>query len=367
MNIQRKNGVFDEQLNLCRQQVLDYLIQPKFQEMFSPETLRAAVYSYIERMGKAMRPALVMWAAGATGGETRIPVALPAAAAIEVFHAYTLVHDDIIDRDVVRRGGPTVHTEYEQVAQNLFKLNQSEATHYGMSIGLLAGDTQLCWSVSILTDYLLRQDVTFEVMQSIIKQVTDKLFLIVPSGELLDINLSLTNIENLTAQQILDMYYRKTGVTFEIAARIGAVIGLNALENHEKAIENLSEFARLSGLAFQLHDDILGLIGNPADTRKPVGADIREGKHTFTVIYTLEQVDQRTKETLIQILGNRNATDDEISQVISSLEDVGAISYTRQVASDYLDQALSRLSDLPESNYRDLLKSWATYTIARAG
>jgi geranylgeranyl diphosphate synthase type I len=318
-------------------------------------------------MGKAMRPAVVLWSAGAAGGDDRVEAALPAAAAIEVFHTYTIVHDDIIDRDSIRRGGPSVHAQFEQVAQEVFNLRGEEASHYGLSIGLLAGDTQLCWSVSILTDYLTNAAVSPAVAQYVIKQVTDELFPAVPSGELLDINFALTDPDSLTAQQILDMYYRKTGVTFEVAARIGAAIGQNSLDDHAGTLRNLGEFARLSGLAFQLYDDILGIVGNPKDTKKPVGADIHEGKRTFTVIDACEHVEPAVRIRLLQTLNNRHVTEAEVVEAVQILEDSGAITRTRTAARGYLEQARAHLEQLPNSDYRRLLDTWATYVIERLG
>lgn len=358
---------FIEQLTVCRQQVADFLDQPRYQSMFQPQMLRAAVYSYVNRIGKAMRPAVVMWSAGATGGDERASVALAAGAAVEVFHTYTLVHDDIIDRDDIRRGGPSVHAEYTRFAEDNFSLAGDEAQHYGLGIGLLAGDVQLCWSVSIITDYLQRADVAPAVAAFVIKQMTDTLFPVVPSGELLDINFALTDPTRLTADQVLDMYYRKTGVTFEVAARMGAVLGQNHVADDDGHVHNLSEFARLSGLAFQLYDDILGIIGNSEDTKKPVGADIVEGKRTYTVISACEQSNAAGREQLLATLDNRAPSAAEVEAAVAILKDCGAIERTRDLARQYLDQADTRLDALPESAYKQLLRDWGAYVIRRLG
>ena len=338
---------FLQELFLCRAQTLDFLSQDRYKAMFEPDILRDAVYSYVARMGKAMRPAAILWAAGAMSDGKRTELALAAAAAIEIFHTYSLVHDDIIDRDTVRRGGPSVHTEYSAYAKNTYQLSQGEAEHFGLSMGILAGDTQLCWCMAILAEYLTESEVNPNVATHIIYAFTNRLFPVLPSGELLDIEFSLLPPAQLTSERVLDMYYRKTGITFEIAAEVGGAIGLNATPADDSRIRNLSEFARLSGLAFQLQDDLLGIVGDSASTKKPVGADIREGKRTFTILHAYEHADDATRTKLDQTLGNPETTEDEIASVVDLLDGLGSISATRDKAKSILDQANSELNYLP--------------------
>ncbi len=360
-----KYASFLQELAQCRAQILDFLTQDHYKALFEPDLLRDAVYSYISRMGKAMRPAVSLWAAAAMSDGKRADLALAAAAAIEVFHTYTIVHDDIIDRDDVRRGGPSVHAEYSVYAKDTYQLSQNEADHFGLSMGLLAGDTQLCWCMAILTEYLTQTEVKPKVATHIIHAFTNRLFPVLPSGELLDIQFSLMKPSQLTSDRILDMYYRKTGITFEIAAEVGGAIGLNAAPADDPRIRNLSEFARLSGLAFQLQDDLLGIIGDSASTKKPVGADIREGKRTFTILHAYEHSNDTTRTKLDQALGKPDATEDEIASVMDILDEFGSIRATRDKAQSILDQANMELDHLPDSKYKTLLSQWTTYVVER--
>jgi geranylgeranyl diphosphate synthase type I len=360
-----KYQVLADELERCRQQVKNFLLQDKFRTLFFPQTLQDGVLSYLMRMGKAMRPALVMWAAGAVSDDERVQHALPAAAAIELFHTYSIVHDDIIDRDDIRRGGPTVHAQFTEYARTQMQLESEEAQHFGVSMGLLAGDAQLCWCFALLADYVSNSAVSRDTAAQILQALTNKLFIIIPSGEVLDISFALTDPAELTKEQVLDMYYRKTAVTFEVAARVGALIGLNRSDH--PYITHISEFARLSGLAFQLYDDLLGIIGNPRDTKKPVGADLHEGKRTFTIMHALENANSQQRTLLSSILGNRHTTSEQITQAVNLLKDLGALEFTQLTAQQYLDAALQELANLPESRYRDWLSSWAGFIIERSG
>jgi len=358
---------FLRELTQCRAQTLDFLRQDHYRALFTPPILAEGVYSYIERMGKAMRPALTLWSAGAVGGAERVAYALPAAAAFELFHTYSIVHDDIIDRDATRRGGPTVHRQFQQYALEQLALSAPEAAHFGISLGILAGDTQLCWCFAILTEYLLNQAIEPRVAAFIFKDFIHSLSLVMPVGELTDVLFAFTKPESLSAEQVLDMYYRKTGATFEVAARVGALIGANDLEEKREHVKNLAEFARRCGLAFQLYDDLLGIIGDSTLTKKPVGADIVEGKRTFPLLHAYQHADATQQRFLTHVLGNKETTPEQRAEVVDLMIRVGSVEFTRQTAQNQLEQAQQFLAQLPPSEYREWLSRWASYIVDRSG
>ncbi|HLA44731.1 MAG TPA: polyprenyl synthetase family protein, partial [Aggregatilineales bacterium] len=127
-----------------------YLFDDKHRIDFLHPHLRDAVYSYLKAGGKSLRPAVLLFSCGAVGGDENL--AIPAAAAVELYHTWTLVHDDIIDRDEKRRGKPTVHAEFRDRGTNEFSFSDSQAQHYGLAIAILAGDMQQGWCTALLTN-----------------------------------------------------------------------------------------------------------------------------------------------------------------------------------------------------------------------
>src|SRR4051794_33981543 len=139
---------FSSGLELRRRVVYDYLDTWPGAAEFKPADIHEAIHSYIKRRGKALRPQVLLLACGAAGGDEG--TAIPAAAAVEVFHTWTLVHDDIIDRDDTRRGNPTVHAHYREHGLAEHGLDTATASHYGQAVAILAGDTQQSWAFSLL-------------------------------------------------------------------------------------------------------------------------------------------------------------------------------------------------------------------------
>ena len=138
----------EKELALVRGLVEEFLEDDPFPETVRPPALREAVRLYPLRGGKRLRPALTLWSCGAVGGD---PVrALNAAAAVEIYHNWTLVHDDIIDCDELRRGKPTCHVELRKAGTEQFQLNADRARKYGEDFAILAGDLQQSWAMDVL-------------------------------------------------------------------------------------------------------------------------------------------------------------------------------------------------------------------------
>ena len=207
-------GVFLEALESRRKLVYDYLEAWPESSRFRPADIHDAIYSYISRRGKALRPLVLLLSCGAVGGDEER--ALPAAAAVEVFHTWTLVHDDIIDRDDTRRGSPTVHKEYEQHAEANFGLHAEAAGHYGRTVAILAGDLQQSWAFALLGDLRERgvgPDLIMELVRRMATWLTPQLL----EGEMLDVQFSSTPFTSLSESRVLDMLTKKTGALLEYA------------------------------------------------------------------------------------------------------------------------------------------------------
>ena len=344
--------------------VYDYLYREEFSSRFHPIHIRDAIYSYMENGGKSLRPSALLFACGAVGGDEKI--ATPAAAAIEIFHTWTLVHDDVIDRDSKRRGGPTVHEAFRQRALRELGYSEEDAAHYGLSIAILAGDMQQGWAVSILAKLAEEDGLDPRIPLYLIQDAEMRVLSLLIDGEMRDVQFSKTNILTVSEEDILDMLSKKTGVLYEYAGKAGAMIGLNSADPLHPLVKAVSAFAADCGTAFQLQDDILGVVGDEEALGKPVGSDIREGKRTTIALEAYRNADERERGRLLSVLGNPDAGNAQVAETAALLRDLGGIEYTANLAKRYIERALGQLELVPPSEYRDLLRFWADYMIQRS-
>ncbi|MEO2003203.1 MAG: polyprenyl synthetase family protein, partial [Candidatus Poribacteria bacterium] len=287
------------------------------------------------------------------------------AAAIEIFHTWTLVHDDVIDRDTKRRGGPTVHEEFRLRAIDELGYEQSEAAHYGLSIAILAGDMQQGWAVSILSRLAEEHGVDARVALHLIHDAEMRVLSLLIDGEMRDVQFSKTDITDIDEEDVIAMLTKKTGVLYEYAGKAGSMIGLDSCDETLPIIKAISAFASGCGTAFQLQDDILGIVGDEEALGKPVGSDIREGKRTTIVLQAYKNATQAERDKLTSILGNTAAGPADIAEATTMLRDLGGIDYTVKLAKRYVESAIENLDVIPRSRYRDLLGFWADYMVNR--
>lgn len=353
--------LFVEELSNRKNIVYEYLNSERFKKLYTSEHIRESVYSYISQRGKSLRPAVLLFSCGAAGGDES--KAIPAAAAIEVFHTWTIVHDDIIDRDDKRRGGFTVHEEFRRKAISEFNYSELEANHYGICISILAGDMQQGMAVSMLSE--LDDLIDPKLVLYLIRDLELRVESLLIDGQFLDMRYAMLPIDSLRQEQILDMLWKKTGVLYEFCGKAGAMLGLNSVDPEHPYIKALSAFTSKCGLAFQLQDDILGIVGDEKLLGKPVGSDIREGKRTLILAHAFGNANDVQKRHFIEIFGNKSASDQDIKTAKNLLNELGGIEYTKELARSYIKDALLLLNQVPPSKYRDLLSFWAEYMIER--
>ncbi|MEM2839722.1 MAG: polyprenyl synthetase family protein [Thermoplasmata archaeon] len=299
------------------------------------ERLRAAMLHYPSAGGKRLRPITTMLVADAINksGERSIPFGV----ALELVHNFTLVHDDVMDNDTVRRGMETVHIKF------------------GLPEAILAGDALFAKAFEIVGNMEIDGERKSRLMTLLAKAV-----LVLAEGQQMDMDSEKMNA--VSSEAYLKMIERKTAVLFSAAAQGGAIIA----GAQEPLQETLFEFGRLIGLAFQIRDDILCLKGDPKDTKKPKGSDIRNGKKTLIVIYALEALSGDGRADLKRILGKKDASEREIDEAIAILESSGAIDRAQRVASEMIARAKTLLDDLPNNEYCNLLRELSDYMITRA-
>lgn len=351
-----------EEVTKRKDRVTHYL-QNKNRVEFSHSHLLDATYSYINAGGKSLRSAVLMFACGAVGGDEE--TALPAAAAIELYHTFTLVHDDIIDRDEMRRGIPTVHTEFARRAQQELGYDSDTAKHYGLSIAVLTGDVQQGWAASLLPDLYHSYGVPAELALNLTRELFHNVLITLINGETSDIVQAETPIEDLTEEAVLKMLWEKTGILYEFAGRAGASIGLKTADLNHPTVTALSQFTSKCGIAFQIQDDILGITADEKKLGKPVGSDIREGKRTIIVLHAMKNLSPDDQAIVLSILGNHQATQQDIEQVTQLLMKGGGVAHAQRLAQGYVSEALEHIAPFPASPQKDLLIAWANYITGR--
>jgi geranylgeranyl diphosphate synthase type I len=159
------------------------------------------------------------------------------------------------------------------------------------------------------------------------------------------------------------MQYLKTGVLFEFSCMTGARIALNRMEDPQ--IDIVQKFAKLAGTAFQIQDDIIGLVGEEEKVGKPIGSDIIEGKRTLIAVHGVTHANPEQKAILLNALGNANASTEEVKACLDVMKEIGSIQYAFEMARDMAKEAAELTDQLPKNDNSRLLKNFAAYMIER--
>jgi geranylgeranyl diphosphate synthase type I len=322
--------------------VLAAFLESKAKEL--PAVLYEPLREYVLRRGKRLRGALVML--GARAGDQAAHFAMNASLACELLHAYLLIHDDFMDRDELRRGGPTLH----------ISLGRKYGEHLGGSLALLLGSLLQSWAHELLFSTQVHEDRLVEaakLFESAIGEVT--------IGEMLDLEASQ---RESTAEEVLEIERRKTGgYTFELPLLLGATLA-GAPPATREALRN---YARPLGQAFQIADDLLGTFGSQEQTGKPTSSDLREGKRTLLVIRTLEKASPQDAAMLRSLLGKADLTEEQAGQARELMLRTGAVAAARADAAQLCSDALSALrkAALPDE-VRASLEEIASHSVERA-
>jgi geranylgeranyl diphosphate synthase type I len=274
--------------------------------------------SSVITVGKALRPTLCLFACEATGGPAS--KALPAAVSLELIHNFSLIHDDIQDRDETRRHRPTLWAVW------------------GEPKALVAGNT-LRAIADISLWRLLDEDITFERAVTVVGLLTQA-YLEMIEGQYLD--LSFEGRPDVGLREYLGMISKKTGALIRCALNLGALIGSGDADT----VRAFRECGRSLGYVFQIRDDMLGIWGDEQTTGKPVGADIRRKKNTLPVVYAMSQARGSDKELLESIYRKRSVGDEEVASVLDVLSKVKARDYAQSLASEHREKAIEALSGL---------------------
>ena len=278
--------------------------------------------------GKRVRPQLAMIASQLFGGKDE--EVLPAALALEVFHNFTLLHDDVMDKADVRRGRPTVH----------IKWNENTA--------ILSGDQMLIEAYKLLSG--VPADKLPQVLQLFNKMATE-----ICEGQQYDVDFE--SQEHVTIDEYLKMIRLKTAVLLATALKMGSYIAGANTEQQDM----LYEFGINIGLAFQIQDDILDVWGNPETFGKAVGGDISCNKKTFVYLEARRRggerrEGERLEEWYSQVLEDNT---EKIAAVKEIFERLGVRAACEKVVEDYTQKALALLNQLPQNQATEQLRKLA--------
>lgn len=293
-----------------------------------PKGLYEAGRHLVDAGGKRLRPSMLLLAAEAAGGDAKALV--PAAVSIELVHNFTLIHDDIMDNADLRRGRPSVH-----------KL-------WGLSGAILAGDTLYSKAFEVLGTTPAQPQHLLKAMNVLSRTCTE-----ICEGQWLD--LEFEHREDVAEGEYMEMIEKKTGVLYGASASMGGVLAGASTE----VVRGLDKFGRLTGMGFQIQDDVLDLTAPVEVLGKRRGGDLVEGKKTLIMIHA------RGNGASIDAFGNRNASDEEIEKGIAALEESGSIKYARARALNLVKEGKGALEVLPDSPARSFLLSLADYMISR--
>ncbi len=279
--------------------------------------------------GKRLRPAVVLLAADAVKAGSSDEL-LDAALALEVTHTFTLIHDDIMDDDSLRRGVQTVHTRWD------------------MPTGILAGDVLYARAFEHICKVPAKDDAKVRAVAMLAKACAD-----LCEGQHMD--MSFEHRTDVDEQEYLEMVRKKTGVLYAAAAGIGAILaGGNSVQ-----VKALYNFGLTIGIAFQIQDDLIDLLTSAEESGKDQASDLREGKQTLLLIKAKEKgVDLKKYQKVL--------TPEDIRTAIRELTDAGVIDEVKEYAITLVASSNKHLNVLPASKERQLLMDIGEFFVTRS-
>ncbi|GGB79657.1 isoprenyl synthetase [Flavobacterium suaedae] len=315
-----------------QQIIQDYFTQISLVKQ--PKNLYEPIQYILSLGGKRMRPVLTLMAADVFNADCK--KALPAAIAVEMFHNFSLVHDDIMDDAPLRRGNETVHEKWD------------------VNTGILSGDAMLILAYQYFEEY--EPDVFRDLAKLFSKTALE-----VCEGQQWDVDFEERS--NVTIPEYLKMIEYKTAVLVGAAMKMGGIVARTTKQN----CDLIYDFGLNLGLAFQLQDDYLDAFGNPETFGKQVGGDIIENKKTYLYLKALQQCNPYQKERLLQWFAMQpEDTTDKIIDVKELFVATKADTATRDAIKDYTEKAFDILNKLEiDEDKKELLRNFGEFLMGR--
>ena len=280
----------------------------------SPPGLYEAATHLVASGGKRLRPHMAIKSCEMLGG--RAAAAMPAASAVEMVHNFTLVHDDIMDNDEVRHGVPTVHRRF------------------GVPVAILAGDVLFSKAFEAVCGPRVGAERSALLAARLAAACTE-----VCEGQMLDMEMA-GGARAPSEDEYLEMVSKKTAALFDAACAMGAVCA----GAPRRDVARLASFGRNLGIAFQITDDLIGVMGDPSVTKKPVGNDLREGKKSLPILMAAASASGAAKRSIERCLGNRRATRADLAAAVGAIRGMGIDGDVRDRAALYAKRARRSLA-----------------------
>lgn len=335
------NHIFEKFLNEKTASFDSYMAE-FFGEGTHPDMWRylyGPLSEFSNNAGKRHRPLICMLACRAVGGDDQM--ARAAGAAIEHFHTAALIHDDIADESQLRRGKPCLH---HQIGEGL-AINAGD-----LALSLVTG--------TVLVDDSLSDAVKLRVLKELVDMTTRTI-----EGQALDIGWARDERFDITVEDYLTMAAHKTAFySGGVPLAVGAIIGGGS----EEQIETLRAYGMSTGLAFQIQDDLLNLVGTEEATRKDFRGDITEGKRTLVVVHALEHTQGNAHDELIDILSSKETDPESLERAVQIMREAGSIDFARSYAIKLAhDHQHDVEAALPATPMRKLLVSMGDFFVSR--
>jgi geranylgeranyl diphosphate synthase type I len=305
-----------------------------------PKELYQASAHYILSGGKRLRPFMTIKSCEMLGGNSKR--AIPPAAAVEMIHNFSLVHDDIMDNDEMRHNIPTVHN------------------YYGTPLAILSGDILFSKAFKLLVAEGRKVGHSENAISEMVARLSNAC-IYVCEGQAADVGMT-SNRRFSSESHYIDMIGKKTASLFEVSCALGA---LSVADSDNKDVENLSSFGRNIGIAFQLIDDLIGIIGDPKLTGKSVGNDIREGKKTYPILLALRNAKDNERSKIFKVFGKNSSTTD-IKVAVRTISNIGIEREVRKAAKLHIERAIKSIERYSYSYAKEILVSSANFIVERS-
>ncbi len=299
----------------------------------SPRSLYDPIRYFLSSGGKRIRPILLIASAGASAGK-RVNQVINQAAAIELLHNFTLIHDDIMDNSDLRHGKKTLHKKYD------------------INTAILSGDNLLALAFNLLNTNLYYNEC--KILNEFSKAV-----IIVCEGQSLD--KEFENRIKVSLNDYLEMIHKKTASLIYASCKIGALCG-NAKNS---TINSLSNFGKYLGLAFQIQDDLLDMEGDNRKFGKTLGSDLIEGKKTFLLLSALQRAKGKDSDRLAQLIKNKGIRAELVNNYFEIYKKYKIDILARETIHQYVEKAVKSLKSIPDSVHKVFLIRFANQLLYR--
>jgi len=307
------------------------------------------------RGGKRLRPAL-LYHSYRMFNKTNLEKVQKLSIFIELIQSFLLIHDDIMDKSELRRGDITIHKLYGQFAT---ENNYQDKENFGNSMGILLGDLANQLAIQIITNSEFEDSKKLQLLGLIFKEISAVIF-----GQAHDILYSLRT--DYTIEDIMFVHYYKTAkYTYEIPIISGAMLAGASVNQ----LNILRKYSKSAGIAFQIHDDILGIFGDDEITGKPTLSDISEGKHTLLTFIANQKANVEDKKILKEYIGKKDITHIEAEQIKKIIVNTGSLEYSTIKAQEYVKLAQDSLVELKNEINNEVswqfISDMAKYAVSR--